>query len=73
MRKGNPKLERQWRAHLQEMASEGVGVTEYARRTGLKYKTLYYWRLRIAALDGEGSVAHEKSPAAFVKIYDVRS
>ena len=73
MRKGDPELERQWRARLQEMASQGVGVTEYARRTGHKYKTIYYWRRRIAELEGEGSVAPEKRPSTFVKIADVRS
>ena len=72
MRKGDPELEKQWRARLQEMASRGIGVTEYARQMGLKYKTIYYWRRRIAELDNGELVARKKPPATFVKIAGVQ-
>ena len=50
-----------WKKHVAAIGQEGVAVIVYARRFGLSLASLYYWRQKLLAVDGNaGPSAHGK-------------
>ena len=52
-----------WKKHVAAIGQEGVAVTVYAKRHGLSLASLYYWRQKLLAVDGN---AGPSAPGKFV-------
>ncbi|MEE4384600.1 MAG: hypothetical protein V2J02_21605 [Pseudomonadales bacterium] len=56
--------QRRYKAHLEAAASEGISVSEYARRHGLDAQALYSARRELAAKSRFVRVAVRREPAS---------
>ena len=54
-----------WKKHVAAIGQEGVAVTVYAKRHGLSLASLYYWRQKLLAVDGN---AGPSAPGKFVAV-----